>query len=114
MSAVILLPWPSPKLSPNARLHHMAKARAVQKARGDARLLALGKRPDFPESGPIPVRITFCPPDRRRRDRDNMISSLKAAVDGIAECFGVDDARFVPTYAVGEPVKGGCVEVSFL
>ena len=110
---MILLPWPSPKLSPNARLHWRAKAAAVQKARADARLLALGKRPDFAESGPIPVLITFRPPDRRRRDRDNMIAALKSAMDGIAEAFGVDDARFVPTYAVGEPISGGRVEIVF-
>ena len=50
------------------------------------------------DDGPIPVRITFYPPDARRRDDDNMIGSFRAARDGIADALGVDDRRFRPHY----------------
>jgi crossover junction endodeoxyribonuclease RusA len=55
--------------------------------------------------------VTFQPPDKRRRDRDNLQASLKAHFDGIADALGVNDSLFVPTYAIGEPVKGGAVRV---
>jgi crossover junction endodeoxyribonuclease RusA len=56
--------------------------------------------------------MTFCPPDKRRRDRDNLIASMKAATDGIADALGTDDSKFIVTYAMGSPVKGGSVEVT--
>ena len=59
------------------------------------------------------MTITFHPPCKRKRDRDNMIAAFKSGQDGIAECMGVDDHRFVPTYRVGAPVKRGCVLVTF-
>ena len=71
------------------------------------------------DDGPIPVRITFYPPDARRRDDDNMIGSFRAARDGIADALGVDDRRFRPHYflpnrksrAVWKSCLGCCVNV---
>ena len=59
----------------------------------------------------MPVKITFQPPDRRKRDRDNMIAAFKAGQDGLADALGIDDAILVPTYDTGEPVKGGRVDI---
>ena len=107
----ISLPYPPANLSPNARLHWAAKARAVRVYRLIAWTNAYGYLADTSER-PLPVQITFHPPDRRRRDRDNMIAAFKAGADGIADAIGVDDGEWSPTYLVGEPVKGGKVTVT--
>ena len=107
----ISLPWPPSKLSPNARIHWAPLAKLKAAYRTECWAISGPQKPALPEVGPIPIRIVFRPPDRRTRDRDNMIASFKAGADGLADGLGVNDARFEPTYAVGEPVKGGRVEV---
>lgn len=113
--AVVTLPWPAPGLSPNARLHHMALARLKAAARYEAKMecLAEGMGRLGPRLGVerINVRITFCPPDRRSFDDDNLVARFKAARDGIADAIGVDDRNWTTTYGRGGPVRGGCVRV---
>jgi Holliday junction resolvase RusA-like endonuclease len=46
-------------------------------------------------SGPIHVRCRWFMKDRRRRDADNLLGSMKAAFDGIADALGFDDSGFV-------------------
>src|SRR3546814_1232582 len=58
--------------------------------------LTLGANVKAPENGDIRVVLTFYPPDRRQRDRDNLLSNCKASLDGIADSLGVNDSRFVP------------------
>ena len=109
----ITLEWPDKRLSPNARVHHMQLARVKKAARQEAHWLSLAELPDLDlGGGPIDVHIAFYPPDKRRRDRDNMQYSMKAALDGIADALGVDDYRFRPTYEFCEPEKPGRVEVT--
>ena len=113
MTYTIALPWPSSILSPNARVHWSEKARAAKSARHAAAMLtraAIG--PTKPRWRYVTLAITFCPPDRRRRDSDNLVASLKASCDGIADALGTDDAGFISTYAIGDPVPGGRVSVS--
>lgn len=114
----IVLPWPSRTLSPNSRAHWRQKAAAVAKARQDAGWATYAaKGCGEAQEGlnqnedPIPVTMTFYPPDRRHRDDDNMISSAKALRDGIADALGVNDRRFRTAYHFGEPEKPGRVEV---
>ncbi|AZB63881.1 endodeoxyribonuclease RusA [Cereibacter sphaeroides] len=57
------------------------------------------------------LRFTFRPPDRKGRDKDNMIASIKAGIDGLADALGVDDRRFEMDFEIGEPVKNGAVIV---
>lgn len=104
----IILPWPPAKLSPNARGHWGGKEISRKKYKTDCRMLA-GKR-SFPD-GKIALEITFCPPDARRRDLDNMLASIKAGLDGVAAAWGVDDNRFRMTIEIGEPVRHGAVEI---
>ena len=60
------------------------------------------------------LRLLFSPPDRRRRDLDNMHASMKAALDGIALAIGCDDSEFCPIIIDrAPPVKGGSVLVEF-
>jgi Holliday junction resolvase RusA-like endonuclease len=64
-----------------------------------------------PPNGRIPIAITIAPPDNRRRDRDNIQSSLKYALDELANHLGVDDYLFDPSYRFADPVKGGRITV---
>lgn len=108
----IVLPWPSPKLSPNARVHWAVKSPVTKAARALACYSTKSAGAAVEGDAAIPMRVTFRAPDRRGRDRDNIIASCKAYMDGIADGLGVNDRRFEPTYAWGEPVKGGAVVVT--
>lgn len=116
----IVLPWPDKRLSPNARLHWRAKMKPKQEAKTAAHYLTMAaegyseaKAAVAASDGPIAVEMRFYPPDRRHRDDDNMIGSMKAARDGIAQALGVDDRRFRPHYFFEDAAKPGRVEVCF-
>ena len=106
---VIVFPWPPAVLSPNNRAHRFLKARAGKMYRSQCRLLSLHVK--VQGEGPIPITITFRPPDRMRRDRDNMLAAMKSGLDGLADALKVDDERFELTIKRGEPVRGGWVEI---
>jgi crossover junction endodeoxyribonuclease RusA len=55
--------------------------------------------------------MTFCPPTNRARDLDNLIASMKPALDGMAAALGVNDSTFRFTAEIGEIVPGGRVIV---
>jgi len=110
----IELRWPARELSPNARVHHMKLARFKKRARIDASwAVRTGLWPGQITAirggaGPIPMEVTFYPPDARVRDLDNCIASLKAAFDGIADGLSavghkVNDARYVPAFRMAAP-----------
>lgn len=106
------LAWPHPDLNPNARIHWARKARQVKAYRAECRFDAKAQGLGNIEADKLALDIEFRPPNRIRRDRDNLIASFKAGADGIADACGIDDADFIPTYRVGEPVKGGAVRVT--
>lgn len=110
----IELPYPPASLNPNKRLHWGQRARATKLYRSECRVLsrAQGLRPM--KADQCTIGVTFHPPDKRRRDRDNMIAAFKAGADGLADVIQVDDADWVVSYALGEPRKGGCVSVSIM
>lgn len=109
----VTLPYPDAKLSPNARVHWADKAskvRAYRQACG-YQAMAQGLRRIDAES--LSLEIQFCPPDKRRRDRDNAIAAFKHGQDAIADVTGIDDANFTVTYAPwGNPVPGGQVIIT--
>lgn len=111
MSLVIILPWPDRVLSPNSRAHYMAKARAVKRAKHEAGWAALESDARAMQAEALDVTLTFTPPSRRHADTDNMLSSCKAAIDGIAEVLGVDDSRWTYTLRRAEPCKPGHVKI---
>lgn len=108
MSAIIL-PWPPASLSGHAEGHWKAKAAATKQHREWARLATLAAKITAPAEGDIGVSITFIPPNRRS-DRTNFANRVKPYVDGIADAMGVNDRRFLPSYAYLEPEKPGRVE----
>ena len=63
-----------------------------------------------PPAGALALSLTFCPPDRRRRDLDNLLAAMKADFDGVSQALGIDDQLFEPlTLRRGDVVKGGVV-----
>ena len=117
---MITLDWPPRQLSPNARVHYSVKspitkgylAHASNTTRVACHDHGLRDRIDPHSDDPITLAIEFHPPDARRRDLDNMLSSIKAGLDGIAEALGVNDQRFALRLTRGQPVKGGRVVVT--
>jgi crossover junction endodeoxyribonuclease RusA len=114
MGMDIELPWPPKELSPNARVHYHTKAAAAKVYREAAYWLTEKSGLTVPAEGGIALRFDFHPPDKRKRDLDNMLSSIKAGVDGIADALGVNDQRFGFWLSREAPVKGGKVVVSVL
>jgi len=110
----ITLPWPDRTLHPNARVHWAKLAKAKKAAREAAywSVKQIGLVHTFPE-GRLHLWIDFYPPDRRKRDDDGLLASMKAARDGIADALGIDDSRFVSHPMVHDQVhKGGLVRVT--
>jgi len=64
-----------------------------------------GEKADW--EGDIHLFIDMYPPDRRRRDWDNCVSSLKAAMDGVADALGVNDRRFRVHPVLSQEVRPG-------
>jgi hypothetical protein len=111
----LILPWPDRALHPNSRGHWSKRAKAAKAARQAGFVLAreAGWRElQLPEEGPLHVWIEGYPTDRRRRDADGLLSSLKPWLDGIADSLNIDDRRFVPHPWVKDEVrKGGEVRI---
>lgn len=89
----IELPWPDSSLAPNRKngRHWGAVHSAKVKRMADARLLTLAAMRQagcVPPAGSLALSLTFCAPDRRRRDLDNLLAALKADFDGVAQALG--------------------------
>ena len=104
--------WPPKELSPNARVHWAKKSKAAKAYRAEAfykTKQALDEWHAF--AGAYKFNVKFYPPDKRRRDDDNLIAQLKPARDGIADALGIDDSQFT----IGQPKisdeLGGIVEI---
>lgn len=108
---MIVLPWPPSILSPNARSHWAARAKYAKAYRRACWVLTLeAKLPVMPD-GRVYLALEFVPPDRRHRDRDNMLAAMKSGLDGIADALGVNDSRFDLTIRVADEI-GGFVRVT--
>ena len=103
----IELPWPDPKLNPNqSKGRHWSSGVSLRKkARNDAHWMTKGamlqklmEGDPFAEviTGPLVLTITFNQPDKRARDRDNLLAALKPSLDGVADALGVNDSQFDP------------------
>lgn len=109
----IILPWPDRALSPNASKRHRwhkqpAKVAAHKVGLVQARLVTA----DFDRKANLRVHLTFHPPDKRKRDWDNVAASLKPYQDGWCEALGIDDQQLrCGTWEWGEVVKDGQVVV---
>ena len=69
-------------------------------------MLTLESKVKVSTDGKIPITVTFYPPDKRHRDADNMVASIKAGLDGVADGLKINDKQFLPTFVFSEEVKG--------
>lgn len=107
------LPHPPRILHPNARPHYMAKAKATKAYRMGAKAAALAAGGDSQLWPSASVKVIATYKDARRRDRDGILSSLKAAFDGLADAWVVmNDADF--TYEPVEVRKGKDVGIRLI
>ena len=87
--------WQRPPLTANQRMHWAEKAALTREVRGLVKLLA---RVQVPALSKCEVTLYWSPPDRRRRDADNLVATLKACCDGIVDAGIVKDDT--PAYMV--------------
>ena len=113
LSDRLTLPWPPKELSPNYSGHWAPQASAIKKYRFAVKILAMQAKWVIPEEGIINLEIEFFPPDKRKRDKDNMQSSFKAGQDGLADAWKINDNRIHCVYKVSEQ-KLGMVKVRLL
>ncbi len=83
----IVLPWPKPPMSMNARDHWAVKAEKVAAVREAVRLLARPHALRLAQAIGTPVEVELCweVTDKRRRDVDNAVATLKPAIDGLRD-----------------------------
>jgi crossover junction endodeoxyribonuclease RusA len=91
----ITLPLPPRELSPNARVHWAAKARAVKAYRAVAyweAMMAVPRR-DRMEWKEATAHVVYYKASARKMDADNILASLKASFDGLVDAgILADDA----------------------
>lgn len=97
MIQTLTLPWPAKVLSPNARPHHMALYRSKKLMREACYVIAKQAGLALPSEGRIGVHLVCYPPTKRYRDEDNLIGSMKSALDGIAMAGRCNDHQFKVT-----------------
>jgi crossover junction endodeoxyribonuclease RusA len=104
---ILELPYPPKELSPNRPMHWAKKAKAKKEYRMTCWILALEAKIKAPGGdGKIEILITFYPPDKRHRDADNMVASIKSGLDGLADAMKINDKRFLPTFKFCEEPLG--------
>jgi crossover junction endodeoxyribonuclease RusA len=107
----LLLPWPDPHLSPNKR-HDLRALTGYRRIAHDQGWAAVNERRLSLSAVPLQISLEFHPPDRRRRDLDNLYSSFKAYQDGIFEALGLDDSLIQTVHLMrGKVCQGGAVNV---
>lgn len=111
------IPWPSGVLSPNSRAHWGTISKAKKRYRSAAAYAVHAAGPPIQvcmlrDFAKVDVKLSFSPPDKRARDEDNMLASMKAALDGVSDALDIDDSQFVLTHEVLPPVKGGNVRIT--
>jgi crossover junction endodeoxyribonuclease RusA len=93
----IILPLPGKWLKPNTTIGtmngRMAKATATKKYREAACEAARNADPNFGPLKAATVQCFFYHKDGRSRDKDNLLASMKAAFDGLADAGWVTDDR---------------------
>ena len=104
---IIDLPWFPNELSPNSRKHWAVVADAKKRYREAC--WAMTKQAGvitIPEEVPVHISIQFYPPSNRKYDLDNLLASMKAGLDGVAQALNVDDSRFTLTICKEKQIRG--------
>ena len=112
---VLKLPWTVPPLSMNDRGHWRTKNRIIAEVRHTSFMLA--KHHKVPKQlGRISALLVYYPRDRRRRDPENYVATLKPLVDGLVDARIIPDDTpefYLPVMPqIGEPVARGLVTLT--
>jgi crossover junction endodeoxyribonuclease RusA len=83
------LPWTSPPLSLNGRLHWSAKQRLTREVRTTTALLC--RQAKIPPLARVRIELHYRPRDRRRRDTVNLTLTVKAIEDGVVDAGVIPD-----------------------
>ena len=110
----IVLPWFPKELSPNATVHYMKKAKykALYKQvckEQTLKALELMKGATFWEY--TEMDITYTMPDKRWRDTDNLLASVKNGLDGMCEALEINDRVFEHIHIHRSKEIGGFITV---
>ena len=94
-------PYTSPPLTANQRMHWARKAKITARLRAEA--CARAVLAGIPALDYCEVQLTWYVRDKRRRDVDNVVPTLKAICDGLVDAHLVNDDtpnlmhKFMPT-----------------
>lgn len=111
---MIELPWFSKELSPNSRMYWRKKNPIKAAYRDECYYIAKMCENRCVGCVKIAVKITFHPPDKRARDLDNCLASIKSGLDGVAMALEINDKNFRPiTIDFGDVVKNGKIVIEF-
>jgi crossover junction endodeoxyribonuclease RusA len=105
------LPWPPATLSPNARQHYQALARAKKAYRSACWYTAHSQGLRKIEASRVHVDIVFVPPNKRGFDLDNLLARMKSGLDALADVIGVDDKHWSLSIRRADEI-GGMVRIS--
>lgn len=91
----IVLPWVTPPLTLNQRLHYMAEHRAKTDIKRATMVLA--RSLGFPKMRAVTAELVWLKSDNRPADPDNISPTMKPALDGLvaAGCLPEDNANHV-------------------
>ena len=96
----VTVPFPPAILNPNSRSHWAKKANAAKAYGSIVNILTRAwiQRQDsiqwIQEAGRLHLWLYFMPPDRRKRDDDNLVRAFKSGRDAISSALGINDAVF--------------------
>ena len=82
---------PDGDLNPNRRLHFMQLYRVKENAKDEAMALVLEQGAPAEPIQKAHITITWVAKDKRRRDIDNLFSSMKAYIDGLVHAGLIAD-----------------------
>lgn len=102
------LPWRTPPLSMNQRLHWAAKARLSRTVRDVTH--ARAKAEEIPAfTVPVVVTLNYRQKVQRPIDKDNLYATVKPCLDGLRDAGVIADdtsAHVTPLVAIHHPVPG--------
>lgn len=108
----ITFPWFPKELSPNTTVHYMKKAKYKAMYKEICRLqtidalLSQKNTKDYNE-----MTITFVMPDKRWRDTDNLLASVKNGLDGMCLALDINDRCFDEIHILRPDRIGGFITV---
>jgi crossover junction endodeoxyribonuclease RusA len=111
---MIVFPWPDSRLSPNKRFDRRQLI-AVKGEAKDAAFIITKENKVVVIDADLQLTLTFYPPDRRKRDLDNLYATFKAYQDGMFLALGIDDCKIERVILQrGNPIPGGQVFVEIV